>query len=177
MKIDDDHMYHGSALLQIAEHPQFTAINSLYSRGKKISNSFMVNTDTPIMLKYASEPKPAYEQYVFTFTENQLHELEETVKTHPHAFIVLVLCKDREICCLSNAQLSALIERRKKAKGSPEPQYIILVTAPLGKSLRCYINAPDVRKKYLGKELIVSRNAFPNILFKNGDKPHRIVTP
>ena len=28
MKIDDDHLYHGSALLQITEHPTFTAINS-----------------------------------------------------------------------------------------------------------------------------------------------------
>ncbi len=29
MTIHDDHMYHGAALIQIAEHPQFTAINSL----------------------------------------------------------------------------------------------------------------------------------------------------
>jgi len=29
MNIDDNHMYHGAALIQIAEHPQFTAINSL----------------------------------------------------------------------------------------------------------------------------------------------------
>jgi hypothetical protein len=29
MKIADDHLYHGAALLQIAEHAQFTAINRL----------------------------------------------------------------------------------------------------------------------------------------------------
>ena len=29
MKIRDDHMFHGAALIQIAEHPRFTAINSL----------------------------------------------------------------------------------------------------------------------------------------------------
>jgi hypothetical protein len=28
MKINDDHMYRGAALTQIAEHPRFTAINA-----------------------------------------------------------------------------------------------------------------------------------------------------
>jgi len=33
--IDDDHMFHGAALTQIAEHPAFTAINSFEDNGDK----------------------------------------------------------------------------------------------------------------------------------------------
>ena len=36
MKINDDHMFHGAALTQIAEHHQFTAINGIRI-GKKLS--------------------------------------------------------------------------------------------------------------------------------------------
>ena len=33
MKIAQYHLYHGAALIQIAEHPSFTAINILKDRG------------------------------------------------------------------------------------------------------------------------------------------------
>lgn len=29
MKMNNDHMYHGAALTQIAEHPEFTAIKTI----------------------------------------------------------------------------------------------------------------------------------------------------
>lgn len=35
MKIHDDHLYHGAALTQIAEHPLFIAINALKVGGKR----------------------------------------------------------------------------------------------------------------------------------------------
>ena len=37
MKIDDDHMYHGAVLLQIAEHPRFTAINTIELSGQNLA--------------------------------------------------------------------------------------------------------------------------------------------
>ena len=45
MKINDDHMYHGAALIQIAEHPQFTAINSFPHDGHASRSAFLVNLD------------------------------------------------------------------------------------------------------------------------------------
>src|SRR5262249_49248048 len=152
--------YHGSALIQIAEHPQFTAINSLANHGEAVRIAYKVNNDIAVYLKYASQPN-SIKEYVFKFTESQLQELAEIAQVQPHTFLVLVCVKDREICCLSYRQLLELIERRREAKGSSEHQYVILVTVPAGKSLRAYINAPGVRKKFLGKELIVGRNAFP----------------
>jgi hypothetical protein len=160
-------MYHGSALIQIAEHPQFTAINSLTNHAEVVPTAYKVNNDIAIYLKYASKPTSTAKEYVFTFTESQLQELAEIAEVHPRTFLVLVCVKDREICCLSHVQLLELIERRRRAKGSSEHQYVLLVTVPIRKSLRAYINAPNVRKKFLGKELVISRNAFPNALFGN----------
>ena len=105
-------------------------------------------------------------EYAFSFTEAQLQLLSEIERTNRRIFLGLVCVKDSEICCLRYAQLLELIERRQAAKGFREDQYVILVTVPKGKGLRVYINAPGVRKKFLGKELIINRNAFPNALFE-----------
>ena len=48
MKISDDHLYHGSALLQIAEDPRFTAINSIEVSGKKSRSAYRINDSTGI---------------------------------------------------------------------------------------------------------------------------------
>ena len=56
MKISDGHLYHGSALLQIAEDPRFTAINSIEVAGKKSRSAYRINDSTGIFLKYASKP-------------------------------------------------------------------------------------------------------------------------
>src|SRR6266446_1345266 len=72
MTIDDDHMYHGAGLIQIAEHPQFTAINSLKHDGAVVANAFKVNDEIAIYLKYATKPTKAFKEYQFTFTNNHL---------------------------------------------------------------------------------------------------------
>ena len=59
MKINDDHMYHGAALIQIAEDPRFTAIN-VFQGGEGVSRSaFRINADIGVFLKYATKPKPS----------------------------------------------------------------------------------------------------------------------
>ena len=75
MKIHDDHMYHGAALIQIAEHPQFTAINSLRIRGNTVGNSYQINNDIAVSVKYAHAPVGGFKEYVFNFTEANLAEL------------------------------------------------------------------------------------------------------
>ena len=57
MKINDDHMYHGAALTQIAEHPQFTAINAFKHANRPSRSAFRINDDIGVYLKYASKPK------------------------------------------------------------------------------------------------------------------------
>lgn len=165
MRIDDDHMYHGAAITQIAEHPQFTAINA-FKTGPEVSRSgFRVNDDIGVFLKYATNPKPPYSEYLFTFKAEHLDELEKMAGSVSRVFVALVCVMDRQICCLSRDHLRDLVERRVAAKGAQEDQYTILVTLPKGKSFRVNVNAPGVKKKTLGKATIISRNDFPGALF------------
>lgn len=165
MQIHDDHMYHGAALIQVAEHPQFTAINSLKVNGVVVPVAYKINDETALYLKYATKPTAAYQEYVFTFTSEHLKDLKTIQAKNGKTFIALVCIKDREICCLSYEDLNALIERRRKDKGEAEDQYAVLVTAPKGKELRVYVNAPGKKKTILGKEMKVPRKAFPSMVF------------
>jgi len=56
MKIRLEHQNIGAAVMQIAEHEQFTAINSLKLNGKSISNAFLINSHIAVLCKYATEP-------------------------------------------------------------------------------------------------------------------------
>lgn len=165
MNIHDDHLYHGAALIQIAEHDQFTAINSLTSNGDVVRVAYRINHDIAVYFKYARKPTKAFREYPFTFTKHQLDELAVISNANPNTLIALICVKDRAICCISYEQLQALVALRAKAKGGSEDQYVVLVTSPKGKNFRVYVNAPGVRKTALGKPLKVPRNAFPNLIF------------
>lgn len=166
MKIDDDHLYHGSALIQIAEHPRFTAINALKLGKSVVRVAYKVNDDIAVYLKYASKANGRYNEYVFTFNEEHLADLKAIAKTKPKTFAALVCVKDREICCLAYSQLVELLARREKALAEKEDNLTVLVTAPENKSLRVYVNAPGKKGTILGKPLIVSRSSFPSKLFQ-----------
>jgi hypothetical protein len=165
MKINDDHLYHGAALTQVAEHPQFTAINA-FDSGQGISrSSFLINHDVGLYLKYATKPKKPYGEYLFTFTKTHLQELSSVSKKSKKTFIALICVKDRQVCCLSLDELVEMIAERKTEKGSSEKSYSVLVTCPKGKKLRAYLNAPGVKKTKLTQKLL-SRSAFPKVLFE-----------
>jgi hypothetical protein len=54
MKITDEHMIHGAALTQIAEHKQFTSINAFIHKGKTSRSAFKINDGIAVFLKFAS---------------------------------------------------------------------------------------------------------------------------
>ena len=163
MHIDDNHMYHGAALLQIAEHPQFTAINSLNCEGKTLRNAYKINDATGVYFKYSKEPTS--KGYTFTFTKPQIKELAQIRKATGKLFIALVCVADRHICCLAGKELGELLVRRKDMKGKAEGQYTLLVTLPKGKKFRVSINHPRKRGIFLGEEVLISRSDFPNKIF------------
>ena len=119
MKIDDDHMFHGAALIQIAEDPQFTAINSFKLAAGVSRSAYRINDDIGVYLKYASEPTPAFREYGFTFQKQHLAELEEISKAAVKVFVALVCVKARQVCCLPYQDLLTLVNTRRAAKGSP----------------------------------------------------------
>lgn len=164
MKIDDDHLFHGSALIQIAEHPQFTAINALVINKRKISSAFRINDHAAVYLKYAAEPHKPHDEYVFTFKSEHIRTIRSIMEMTPRVVIALVCVKDREICAIDANELAVMIGERQAAYGGMEDQYTLLITAEKGKKLRVYMNKPGVRGMTL-KKRVISRNTFPDIVF------------
>ena len=72
MQIDDDHMYYGAALTQIAEHPKFTAINAFNDWDASPECAYRINDEIAIYVKYSSKPAGVHKEYLFTFTSTQL---------------------------------------------------------------------------------------------------------
>jgi len=166
MNIRDEHLYHGAVLNQIAEHRQFTAINALKVKGKTSRSAFKVNDGIAVYLKYAGKPGGSYKEYAFTFTKTHLKELDDINKAGDNLHLALVCVKDREICCISYDKFMDLLNRRRSDAGRQESQYVILVTLKPGHAFRANINAAGKRKTYLGKPLLIPRNACPNALFR-----------
>jgi hypothetical protein len=169
VKIHDDHLYHGAALIQIAEHKQFTAINSL-KIGRDVSRvAYCVNNGIAVYLKYATKPQGKFSEYNFSFKKDHISDLQKIDAKNEKTFIALVCVRDRQICCLSYAEFSELHSARRKSAREAEDSLSILVVAPNGKSLRAYVNPAGERRKMLGAH-IIPRNRFPNILFEK--QPH-----
>jgi hypothetical protein len=164
MKITLEQQTIGAAVMQIAEHEQFTAINALKLSGKKINNSFLVNHNTVVLCKYSSKLSPIGE-YTFSFTEENIKVIKELDKKHERLFFGLVCVEDCQICCLSAKQFKELIANRKSSADAKESSYTILVTAKPRASLRAYVNAARTRGKIAGKELTITRKAFPESIF------------
>ena len=168
MRIHKNHLYHGAALLQIAEDPHFKAINAIMLEKGASRSAYEIfgqaKRRSAVYLKYATSPTQAYDEYVFNFDKSQLAELQEIADVVPKVFVVLVCVRAEHICCLPYKKLLKLIDQRKKERGADESMYTVLVTAPQNKSFRVYTNFPGKKGQWLG-ELIVSRNDFPHVIF------------
>jgi hypothetical protein len=167
MSISVKDMYHGAALIQIAEYPTFKAINSFEPvEGQKSRAAFSVNHDTGIYLKYGSNPNRAFKEYSFVFNKANFDELRALrTRYGARVFVVLVCVKGKEICILKLDELDQKRAEREQEKGTPEAQYQLLVAVRPRQSFRVYMNAPGVRKTALTKTM-VSRNEFPGVIFQ-----------
>ena len=163
MKIRDEHLYHGAALTQIAEHPSFTAINGVRDDGALHRSAFRINDNIGVYFKYASKPKPPHKEYLFTFNAEHIRDLAQLKKKLKKLFIGLVCVKDAEICCLPYELLCKMLEERRESIVG-EDVNTVLVTVPDRKKLRVYMNAPG-RKRTMLSEHLIARSAFPGDIF------------
>ena len=81
MQIREEHLYHGAALNQIADHEQFTAIHTLKFKDDESRSAFRVNDDITVYLKYCTKPSSSFGEYKFTFNNSHLQELRNIAKT------------------------------------------------------------------------------------------------
>jgi len=165
MKIRTQHQTLGAALMQIAEHERFTAINPLRIRGDKVTNAFLINDNTCIFLKYGSEPKPTGE-YQFTFSTEQLGYIEDAQEHYRNVYVCLVCVEEQEICGLSAAELQRMITARQDTHAGDEESYQVLITATEGGRLRAYTNASGRRGVPALDPLVIPRSRFPGFLFE-----------
>jgi hypothetical protein len=128
------------------------------------ANAYKINDNIAVYLKYATTPVKG--EYLFTFTTKHLAELSGIAESNQKTLLALVCVKAREICCLPHSTLISLITRRRQAVGHVENQYVLVVTVPAGKSFHVYVNAPGVKGKKLGNDVVVPRTAFPGNLFQ-----------
>lgn len=168
MKIHDDHLFHGAALIQIAEHPNFTAINSLKLGGEVVRVAYKINNDIAVYFKYASKKPNKFQENIFTFHKDHLDEIASICAVNSKCFVALVCVEDREICCLPYAKLQSLLQARNTALmklGRTESALTVLVTAKKNKALHVYVNQPGKKGVYADEE-VVARNAFPAAIFE-----------
>jgi hypothetical protein len=164
MKILDRHQFHGAAMIQIAEHRAFTAINAFRHRSGNSTNAYTVNDNIGVYLKYASEPHGSFDEYKFTFSTEHLAEIEALKSKQGRTFIALVCWKDREVCCLRHSQLRKMIAKRRNMRGADEDSYSVYVRASTNEKFRVYVSPPGKKGEMLGVTL-VARNAFPGHMF------------
>ena len=165
MHIADDHFNHGAALIQIAEHKKFTAINSIRINRKTLRNTYKINNNIAVYLKYATKPKGIYDEYKFTFFQDHLKELKKLRARYEKIYLVLICVDDREICLLSYDRFLSFLNKRLNAVGYKEDQFLLIVRILKGKSLRVYVNKPKTKGRFLDKELVINRNDFPKNIF------------
>ena len=168
MTIKDEHLYHGAALMQIAEDDEFTAINRLDLLGNPSGSAFRINDNIGVYLKYNSvDPRPNGE-YPFTFSQDTLKDLAAMEEAKlKKIFVALVCVKAEQVCVLTWPRLKEMITIRETAAQEKESQYVVLVTARGNSKLRVYLNVPGKKGLLLKKtESKVARKAFPSALFE-----------
>lgn len=164
MKIRTYHQNLGAALIQIAENPNFTAINPLRLRNENIPYAYLINNDTCIFLKYGNEPKETGE-YQFTYTEEQILTIDEASE-HYNVYIGLICVEEQEICGITADQFWEMIQARRESAGRDEESYQVLVTATPRGQLRVYTNAAGRRGTTALRPIVVPRNKYPDFLFE-----------
>jgi hypothetical protein len=171
MTIDDDHLYYGAAIIQIAEDPSFTAINTYKEHSRPVECSYQVNGDIGVYLKYRTKPVRKYKEdgkaaaeYQFHFNGDAQAVLERMHKKYGNVYIGLVCVDLREICCISYDEFTDMRDRRKDDAGA-EDQLTIYVSLRDGSAFRAYVVPSGTKGRILGSANVVSRNKFPRRIF------------
>ena len=174
MTIDDNDLYYGAALKQIADHRLFKSINAERQVGEKSRCAYRINTDIGVYIRAAT--KPVNGEYVFNFKATNIEELKALGQICRKLFIVLVCYNAkaitrgsrmphyRQICVLRPSQIEALIKARGTNLGSLG-QINILITVPESRSMRASVTMPGTKGRRMELTRKIPRNAFPQMIF------------
>lgn len=145
MKIQEQDIYHGPALMQIVEHDSFKALN----KADEKYGHYLVNKDIKLWVKYASAKNGPWQ---FTFQPNDLRGIAKDLRSKGATHIVLV-CGHDTICSLNGDELGSLLDI-----AASSAQWL-KVDAPQGKQMR-------VTGSENGKDpILAAHKKFPGCVF------------
>jgi hypothetical protein len=145
MKIQEQDVYHGPALMQIVEDPSFKALN----RASKRYGHYLVNTDRHVFTKYRRTKRSPWQ---FVFTPDELSAISTAISADGHVFVCLV-CGHSTICALTADEVAQVIDVTATSQQS------IRVEVPSGGSCRVSGSIGKLKKT-------VPHNSFPEKVFK-----------
>jgi hypothetical protein len=144
MKIQEQDIYHGPALMQIVEHRSFKALN----RASTNYGHYLVNTDRQVFVKYRKTKRSPWQ---FIFAPDELSALSKAMSGAGSVFMCLV-CGHFTICALNAKEIFQLVDLTEASQQS------IRVEVPSGGS--CHVSGSKGKLKKT-----VPHNSFPEKIF------------
>ncbi len=144
MKIQDQDIYHGSALTQIVQHDSFKALNRASSK----YGHYLINKDQHVFVKYRTNKRSPWS---FTLQPDELEAIAAEIKSKKIVFLCVV-CGTSTVCALSQEEIDSVIDVQ-----SSSPQWV-KVSVPKGGS--CHVSGSTGK---LSK--VVPHNSFPEKIF------------
>lgn len=144
MKIQEQDMYHGAALTQIAEHKSFKALN----RGSAKYGHYLVNTDRHFFIKYR---KTAKSPWLHTLSTDEMKALVSACSKYDKVWLCLV-CGNVTICALNKPEIALVLDLASTA------QQWVRIEVPPGGS--CWVSGSSGALKK-----VVTHKSFPEKLF------------
>lgn len=103
-RIDEYHRYHGAALSQVAEHPDFSSVNKVV--GMDSRSVYQINHNIGMYVKHSTLEN---NEWRFTFAPTHQEEVRQLFVRFPDRTFVVLVCGD-EICCLTYGEYAACID-------------------------------------------------------------------
>jgi hypothetical protein len=175
MTIDDNDLYYGAALKQIADHKLFKSINAEWQDGGKSRCAYRINTDIGVYIRAST--KPVNMEYVFSFKKENIEQVKALENICKKVFVVLVcynakalrrgsrMAQYRQICVIRPSEIDVLIAARG-ANAAVTFQRNILISVPSSKSMRASVTVPGRKGKRMELTRKIPRNAFPQAIFE-----------
>lgn len=144
MKVQQQDLLHGAALMQVVEHPGFKALNKAPD-GKY--GHYVLNNDTRLFIKYTAGNGP---DYWFTLSKEDVAAIRKD-QTDGHRVFAVLVCGDETICAIPADDLWTVAD--KKPKGSQQ----VWVRSDAGKSMRFGHGQDQLLH-------VVPHNSFPSVV-------------
>jgi hypothetical protein len=144
MKIQEQHLYHGAALTQIAEHKSFKALN----RASAKYGHYLINTDRHVFIKYRKNSTTPWQHIL---SADEMNSLIAACKMNEHVLLCLV-CGNVTICALDKTEIFTVLDLTSTA------QQWVKIEIPKGGS--CHVSGSNGA---LVK--VVPHNSFPDKAF------------